>query len=87
MGNDPMEKRTNQMYEQFCKQYPEPKDEAGKRKQVFKKIGKVGSTKFTICHSAKDVTYDCKAFIERDADSMSKSLIKIMETKCTKTIS
>lgn len=79
MGNDDPAKRTKGMYEAFCK--------AHKPKNVFKRVGKIASTKFTICHSAKDVIYDCKAFIERNADAMSGALNKLMGTACTPKIS
>lgn len=36
------------------------------------------TSKFIICHSAKDVTYESEKFIERNADSMSGSLVNLL---------
>lgn len=59
MGNDDMNKRTKDMYNFILKNH-EPNN------KVFKKIK--NSTRFTLSHSAKDVTYDAKNFIERNGD-------------------
>lgn len=44
------------------------------------------STKFLISHSAKDVIYDSKNFIERNSDSMSESLNKLLLEKSDDTV-
>jgi myosin heavy subunit len=66
MGNDDMEKKTENMYKYITEKHEK------KSEKVFKKIR--NSTKFVLMHSAKDVIYDTKFFIERNADSMSESL-------------
>jgi len=69
LGNDDMNKRVKDMYNNIVKNH-EP------NAKVFKK--KKNTIKFTICHSAKDVVYDSKNFIERNADMMSPSLNKLL---------
>jgi len=56
--------------------------------KVFKAASKMKTnTKFTISHSAKDVTYNASNFIERNTDSMSQSLVKFMLECCDKQVS
>jgi len=55
---------------------------------VFKATSKVKTVvKFTLSHSAKDVTYDAKNFIERNTDSMSASLVKFVLEQCNPIVS
>lgn len=77
MGSDDMNKRVKELYGIVLKNH-EPNT------YVFSKIR--NSTKFTISHSAKDVIYDSKNFIERNADSMSGSLSKLLIEKSNPTI-
>ena len=77
MGNDDMTKRTKDMYA-FILKHHEP------NAKVFKKVR--NSTKFLLSHSAKDVTYDSKNFIDRNADSMSPSLNEFLLKQCDPTI-
>jgi myosin heavy subunit len=72
MGSDDMNKRVKELYGIVLKNH-EPNT------TVFSKIR--NSTKFTVSHSAKDVIYDSKNFIERNADSMSGSLSKLLIEK------
>lgn len=62
---DDMAKKTKELMAVIVKSH-----ESNSKVFKFKKM----STKFTIHHSAKDVIYDCKNFIDRNADSLSKSL-------------
>ena len=77
MGSDDMSKRVKELYGIILKNH-EP------NKAVFTKLR--NSTKFTISHSAKDVIYDSKNFIERNADSMSGSLSKLLLEKSNPTV-
>ena len=70
MGGDDMNKRTKEFYDGMCREHDK------NSVQVFQKIR--NSKKFIIHHSAKDVTYDATFFIERNADSISGSLVKCL---------
>lgn len=70
MGEDDPVKKTKKMFDKLLKDH-EPK------KEVFVKEGR-NTTKFRIKHSAKDVIYDAKNFIDRNADSISGTLSKLI---------
>ena len=78
MGSDDMNKRIKDMYNNVVKNHQQ-------NAKVFKQ--KKNTTKFTICHSAKDVIYDAKNFIERNADAMSPSLNKLLLENTDKQVS
>lgn len=65
MGSDDINKKVIECYNSITKSHDS-------NTNVFTKIK--NTTKFTIFHSAKDVTYDSRNFIERNADSISASL-------------
>ena len=73
-----MSKRVKDLYNMLLKNHETT------NKDIFKKVR--NSTKFTICHSAKDVIYDSKNFIDRNSDSMSGSLNKLLLEKTDKTV-
>ena len=88
MGQKTMEEQVRDLMNDMLKDY-QPKGTAGQEKmkdslgnpiwwvdQKEKRKAKkdTGPTIFVISHSAKDVTYDCMNFIERNADKISKSL-------------
>ena len=75
--SDDMTKRTKELFTVIVKNH-----EADKKCFAFKKM----STKFTIKHSAKDVIYDAKNFIDRNSDYISKSISALILTKTDKTI-
>ena len=75
---DDMNKRTKELFGAILKSH-----EPNKKVFTYKKM----TTKFTIKHSAKDVTYDCKNFIERNADYISKSLSQVILEKSDPIIS
>ena len=70
MGEDDPVKKTKKMFDKLLKDH-EPK------KEVFVKEGR-NTTKLRIKHSAKDVIYDAKNFIDRNADSISGTLSKLI---------
>jgi myosin heavy subunit len=63
--SDDLVKRTKDLNAVILKNH-----EGNKKVFAAKKL----TTKFTIRHSAKEVIYDCKNFIERNSDYISKSL-------------
>lgn len=79
MGGDDMTKRVKEFYDGMTKAHDKASVE------VFLKIR--NSKKFIIHHSAKDVTYDASFFIERNADSISGSLVSCISTKASSKIS
>jgi len=79
-SNDEMPVRSKKLYEELLKNH-EP------NVKVFQKDKKSKvAIRFIIKHSAKDVTYDAKNFIERNSDSMSGSLNTLLLEKCDPTI-
>ena len=78
MGNDDISKRTKDMYAFMLKTHETATN------KVFIKIK--NSTKFTLSHSAKDVIYETRNFIDRNADCMSPSLNEFLQTCCDPTI-
>ena len=80
LGGADIHKQTKQLYDGLMKSHEK------QSASIFKRVGKNLSTKFLISHSAKDVTYDSKNFIERNSDSMSESLNKLLLEKCDSTV-
>ena len=88
------------MHNEMLKRYDVSKEEEKKREEDRKKVvfeknkkcmkGLCGKKpceqKFTICHSAKNVVYDSDHFIERNTDSMSGSMIKLLKEKTSKEV-
>jgi len=80
LGGADINKQTKQLYDLLMKNHEKVNAD------IFKKQGKNMSTKFLISHSAKDVIYDSKNFIERNSDSMSDSLNQLLLNKSDETV-
>lgn len=77
-SNDEMSKRTENLYKDIATKH---------EKSVVIQTKKGKATKFTICHSAKNVIYDATNFIDRNADSMSATLNKFLIDNCDPIVS
>jgi myosin heavy subunit len=84
MGGDDMKERIKKFYEKLTKTHENKDKKAEKNRVVFTKVMK--STKFIIRHSAKDVIYDASNFIERNTDSISTSLVELIQEQSSETI-
>ncbi len=74
-----IEQKSEKLYEKF-------KEKHGKTPKVFKFVKKKGNSTFTISHSAKDVIYDSKRFYERNMDSISGSLVGVLNEKTSSVV-
>lgn len=84
MGEVPYDKQVEKLYQAFLESYEKKNpvlDASGKPIFKSENAKKRGASCFHISHSAKSVRYDCKNFIERNADKISASLESVLKNK------
>lgn len=79
MGSDDMNKRISELYGVILKNHQQNK--------IFTASKNRDKAEFKISHSAKDVTYSAKNFLDRNADAISASLAAVVSDKANETCS